>query len=277
MLEQAHAHSFSGDLILTYGLEGAAIGRVYKQYDDEYADGRHEHRHEGREGHLRAAYVEGEVREPRIAAQHVRAVRDRAEFLPLEDSLYYLGEAQSSDRKIVALEPEHRQTDEPGEEGGHDAGQQHRQQCAQYHARRSHGLQPENAVYCLLEGEIYRRVIVLIHTRDALRRYGEDCIGICAYQHEARLPQREQAGETVEQVHRHRNQSVHRALAHDRDEHVELRSGGDGLIHPDAQRVENNEADRRYQQLCEFTFLRIHASAPLRPCPLPSRRRVRWA
>ena len=244
-----HRHGLRRHLVLAYGLEGAAVGGVYEQHDDEDAHRGHEHRHEGGKGYLCPADVEGEVGEARVAAQDVGAVGDGAELLPLEDGLDYLGKAERRDGEVVALEPEHGQADEPGEEGGDEAGEYHGQQRAYDEARRGHGLQPEDAVYGLLEGEVDGGVIVLIHAVYALGRDGEDGVGVGADEHEARLAEREEAREAVEQVHGHGDQGVDRALAHDGDEHVEPRGRGYGLVHDDAERIERDEADGGYKQL----------------------------
>lgn len=57
-------------------------------------------------------------------------------------------------------------------------------------------------------GKLNRASIkILIHRGVLLRRDGENGKGVGANEHEARLSQREQAGESIEQVHGHADQA----------------------------------------------------------------------
>ena len=124
----------------------------------------------------------------------------------------HFGVSESDMKKVLAAALE---------KGGDYAREQHGDERADYESRRGHGLQAEDAVYGLLEGEMYGGVVVLVDAVDARGGDGEDGVGIGAYEHETSLAQREQAREAVEQVHRHRDERVDSALAHDGDEHVE--------------------------------------------------------
>ena len=69
--------------------------------------------------HLPVGIYHIEVGEDGEALDHVGAVGDGAQLIPLEHGADDLGKAQRSDGQIVALEPQHRKSDEPREEGRH--------------------------------------------------------------------------------------------------------------------------------------------------------------
>lgn len=69
-------------------------------------------------------------------------------------------------------------------------------------------------------GKLNRASIkILIHRGVLLRRDGENGKGVGANEHEARLSQREQAGESIEQVHGHADQRVNCPLLQHRNQH----------------------------------------------------------
>ena len=69
------------------------------------------------------------------------------------------------------------------------------------------------------QGKLEQRVIILIYGRPDAARDIEDGECICTNQHEACLPEREQACEAVQEVHGYGDKGVDRALAQNRREH----------------------------------------------------------
>ena len=216
MLKQVNAHCLRRDLVVTDGLERAAIGGIYEQYDDDYSDHRYEERECGAElEHLRAKlYLH--IAEGCILAQKVRAVCDNAEAVPLENRAYDLGKAEGRNGEIIALQAQHGDADERREHSCGEAGYYDADHCAQKAAqvdaqRVSEKLGDRKLDSTAVEVLIYRCVL---SSRD-----GEYRIGISADEHKARLAEREQTSEAVEQVHGHAHQRIYRALFEHGDEH----------------------------------------------------------
>ena len=187
VLGQVDAHGFGGDLVIPDGLEGPAVGGVDEQHDKADTDGRHDEREQN-------GVEVGEL------LQQVGGVGQGAHLLPLDDGAHNFGKAQGGNGQIVTLELQHRQTDEPGEDGRHDARQN------QAHDHRHTEL--HNAA-----------VKVLVHAGPVSHGNGQDTVGVGADHHEARLTQGKQAREAVEQVQRYRHQRVDGALFQDGGQH----------------------------------------------------------
>ena len=181
--------------------------------------------------------------------EQVGPIGDRTQGLPQEHGLNDLGKTEGGNGQVIALEPEDRQTDEPGEDG--------RQQSGQHQGHRNGQAEADDAV------------IVLIDLLLGLYGDGEDGVGIGADEHEARLTKREQARKPVEQVHRDRHQSVDGTLFEYGKEHM---SAGQDQI----QNVEERDADQGGRHGNPDMILFFHGSH-LKPCRWPSHRRVRWA
>ncbi len=133
VLGQVDAHGLGGHLILPDGLEGPAIGGVDQQHHDPDA---HCHQQEGHKGgkaqhHLPIGVLDVEAGEGGKALQRVGAVGDRAQPVPLEDGPDDLRKAQGGDGQVVALQPQHRQADKPGDHRRHTARQDQRRQHTQ--------------------------------------------------------------------------------------------------------------------------------------------------
>ena len=221
MPRQVDAHGLGGHLVVANGHEGPAVTGVNQRHNQRNAHARDQERHQGGQvqRHLSLRIFDVEIIERGKQAQHVGAVGDRAQFIPLEDGANDLRKAQRGDRQIVALEAKHRQADQKGENRRHDTRQNERR-------NHRHGKLNQAAV------------IVLIHGRALRHRNGQNAIGVGPDEHEARLPQRKQAGKAVEQVHRHRDQRVGRAFLQHRKEH-----GGrwQNLLQYKHQRIDQNQ------------------------------------
>ena len=240
MPRQIDAHGLGGDLIVPDGLERPAVGGVDEQHDQQDA-----HTGDGGVGHH--VLRRGEV------VQRVGAVGQRAELAQLHQPADDLREAQRGDGQIVALQPQHRQANEECEERGHHACRQQRQH--QRHLK------------------LHQTVAVVAeHGAPQLHRDGQDRVGISAQQHEARLTQRKQAGEAVEQVHGHRRQREGTHLAQHREPHGRGRREG---IHAAHQRHQHRHQDQVAEGALVFLpECRFHR---LTPSPSFSLRRGPWA
>ena len=284
MLGQVDAHGLGGHLVLPDGLKGAAVGGVDQQHDDGDADHRHQHGDKGRqaEHHLAGGVLDVEVGEGGETFQHIGAVGDGAQGLPLENGAEDLRKAQGRNGKVVALEPQDRQADEVGKARGHQAGQDQPHQNAQHHAdAAAHAGGAEQQRKGVLQGEFHRGAaeqvvngVFLVH------RDGENGVGISAQQHEARLPQREQAGEAVEQVHRNHHQRVDGALFQHREQLAgglqdagRARHQGRDVLQQDDEGQEHHHACHRAPAEGSCLF---HGGL-LTLCRSPFRRTDRWA
>ena len=288
MLEQADAHGLRRHLVVPNGLKGAAVGGVDQQNDQGNANDRHKEGNERAQPqhHLPRAVFDIEIGEGGETLDHVCAVGDGAEGLPLENGPQDFGEAQCGNGEIVAFQPQNRQTDERREQCGHQSrqnqsqkdGQNQRQPAAEtsaaqkalehIHQRKLHGRAAVEVVDLILGGH----------------GNGQNGIGIRAQQHEARLSQREQAGEAVEQVHGNGHQRIHRALF----QHGKQLAGGKedrrqsgnavaDVFQQDNQQKQHRNGDQRSEAAVFVCFLFQHIRHLLKPYPWPFRQRVRWA
>ena len=238
MLKQVDAHGLGGDLVVPYGLEGPAVGGIHQHHDD---------------GDAQAGYRKGEEHagEGGEAAQQVGAVGDGPQGVPLEEGPDDLRKAQRGDGQVIAFEPQHRQADQEGEEGGRQARQD------QGHR---HG-----------QGKLDQAPVkVLVYRVPGLGGDGEDAVGIGADQHKARLAQGKQAGKAVEQVHGDRHQGVDGALF----EHHKQHGGG---VHHLLQHIQHHKQGHDQaggDEICRFF---LHDGTSLRPYPWTFRQIGRWA
>ena len=260
MARQVDAHGLGGHLVVADGLDGAAIAGVDQQHHDGDA---HAGDDEGNQrGEVeRPAAGEGnvEIVEGGVVLEHVGAVGHRPQLLPLEHGADDLGKAQRGDGQIVALQAQHRQADQKGEQRRHKPREDQRGHHAQRHA----------------DGAVE----VLIHRFARLVGKGEDGIGIAADEHEARLPQGKQAGKAVEQVHRNRHQGVGRALFENREKHG---SGGQKLFeheYGDIHRRDDGHRDPRGRVRPAAVGCKrfLHGARLLRPCRSSFPRTGPWA
>ena len=270
MLGQVDAHGLGGHLILPDGLEGPAIGGVDQQHHDPDA---HCHQQEGHKGgkaqhHLPIGVLDVEAGEGGKALQRVGAVGDRAQPVPLEDGPDDLRKAQGGDGQVVALQPQHRQADKPGDHRRHTARQDQRRQHTQ---DQTQGAAAEQ----LRQGEIHCRAAVEVV--DALpvgRGNGQNGVGVGAQQHEARLPQGEQARKAVQQVQGGRHQRVHSPLL----QHGEQHTGGlHGVLQHNHQDQQGRHAAQGDPRAPFALFFLQHRDAPFTLCRWTSHRTGRWA
>ena len=221
MPRQVDAHGLGGHLIVADGHEGAAVAGVNQRHNQRDAHARDEERHQcGQvQRHFALGVFDVEIIERGKQAQHVGAVGDRAQLIPLEDGADDLRKAQRGDRQIVALEAKYRQANQKGENCRRNA-------CKNQRGNDRHGKLHQAAV------------VVLIHRRALRHGDGQNAVGIGPDEHEARLAQRKQPGKAVEQVHRHRDQRVGRALFQHRKEHG---GGRQNLLQRKHKRIDCNQ------------------------------------
>ena len=219
MLGQVDAHGLGGDLVIPDGDKGPAVGGVDDQHDDADADARHD------EGEYHAVKA-------RELPQQVGGVGQGAQLVPLDDGAHDLGKAEGGDGQVVALELQHRQADEPGEEHGHET----RQDKAHHHRQAE------------LDPAAFK---VLVHGGPGLHGDGEDAVGIGAQHHKARLAQGEQARKAVEQVQGHRHQGIDGALFQHRGQHGVVLV----LIHIQQKCKAHGGKDQREDQISCFILL----------------------
>ena len=196
------AHGLGGDLVVADGLERAAIGRVDEQHDNGNADADDHERHEC-------------IRKIWEAAQQLRAVGNGRERLQLNERADNFGKAERGDGQIVAFEFQNGQADQIRQHSGQKACQQQGHEYAENRTCRI----AEHVLKRFGQGELEQRVIILIYGRPDAARDIEDSECICTNQHEACLPEREQACEAVQEVHGYGDKGVDRALAQNRREH----------------------------------------------------------
>ena len=260
MAGQIDAHGLCRHLIIPDSLESPAVGGVDQQHDHRHAHPRQQKRYEGGQpqDHLAVGILDIEAGEGGEVLQGVGAVGHRAEGVPLENGPDDLREAQGGNGQIVGLQTQHRQADEPRHRCRHAAAQKQGQQNAQH--------QPHSpAAEQLRQGEIHGgAVIEIVHRFPVRRGNGENGVGVSAQQHEARLSQRKQAGEAIEQVHGHRHQRVNRALFQDGEQHPR---GLHGVFQQDDQRQQRQRAEQGDHR-APFAFLFVqHSRFPLTLCP----------
>ena len=188
MLSQIDAHGLRRHLVVTDGLERAAIGGVHQHDDQNNGHRGDQHRHKG--GHAERPNLE--VADTGKALQQVGAVGHGTQLAPLEDGADDLRKAQRGDGQIVALQPQYRQTDEIGEQRRHQTGQQYADDHAQHCAEAA-----QCVAQHLRERDTDGRIVVLIHRVAGRGGNGEDRVCIRADQHKPGVTQREQAGEAV--------------------------------------------------------------------------------
>ena len=268
---QVDAHGLGGHLVVPDGLEGPAVGGVHQQDDKGDAHGGQQHGDKGGQADGSPAQLELEGVDAHKAFQGVGAVGDGPQLAPLEDRPDHLGKAQGGDGQVVGFQPQHRQADQPGHQGGGqprgDNGQHHTQQGA----RRAHGIAQR-----LREGETDGGVVVLIDHIPGLGGDGEDGVGVSADQHEAGVPQGEQAGKAVEQVHGYGGQGVDGALLQHLQEHGHAVGGLDDLVQND-DKYQHGGHQKQGDKIGLFAG-RNHSCLPLPiPCRWSSHRTGRWA
>ena len=205
VLHQVDAHGLRGDLVVPDGLERAAVGGVDEQHDEPDAHARDEERHHG----VQFQRAQMEAREACEVVEQVGAVRDGPQLLILDDGADDLRKAEGRDGQVVGFEPQHRQADQRGKARRHEAAQNQADDNAQQLSR----LLAQNSAETLRDRKADAAVrIALIDQRLVPRRNGQDGGGVRAQHHEARLPQREEAGKAVQKVHRNRHEGQNRAL-----------------------------------------------------------------
>ena len=255
MPRQIDAHGLGGDLVVADGLERPPVGGVDEQHDQQDA-------HAGNGGIGHHAFRRGKV------IQRVGAVGQRAELAELHQAADDLRESQRGDGQIVALQPQHRQADKPGDHRRHTARQDQRRQHTQDQTQGA-------AADQLRQGEIHRRAAVEVV--DALpvgRGNGQNGVGVGAQQHEARLPQGEQARKAVQQVQGGRHQRVHSSLL----QHGEQHTGGlHGVLQHNHQDQQGRHAAQGDPRAPFALFFLQHRDAPFTPCRWTSHRTGRWA
>ncbi len=106
MMEQVHAHGLGRRFIIADSLERAPIGGVDQQHNQRDA---HTRNHKGHERgqihhHLPLGIADIKAGEGRELMQHVGAVGNRAQLIPLEDSTDDFSKAQGGDGQIVAFQ-----------------------------------------------------------------------------------------------------------------------------------------------------------------------------
>jgi len=129
------AHCLRGDLVITDGLESAAIGGVDEQQDDSDADAREEEGHDRFQVQGDAAQRDGEAGKAGEAIQQVGAVGQGAKALVHHGGADDLRKAQCGNGKVVTLQFQHRQADEEGEQRGDETSQQQAKDNAQQKAQ----------------------------------------------------------------------------------------------------------------------------------------------
>ena len=175
MLRQVDAHGLRGDLIIPDGLEGPAVGGVYDQHDDGDAQPRHND-------------VGVEALEGGVLPQGVGAVGEGGEALILDEGADDLREAQGGDSQIVALQPQHGEADEPGQEGGDETGNDEGDEHSHNGAHRL----PQKVAEGLRNGELDdAAVVVLVHPCPLGHGDGENGVGVGPHQHEPGMAQGE--------------------------------------------------------------------------------------
>ena len=196
------------------------------------------------------------MRERRIALEQVGAVGDGAQGVPLEESPQDLGKAQGGDGQIVALQPQHRQSDQIRHQRRQQAAHQQRQQHTDHRAH----IFAQEAGENLGDGELDGAAVkILVHAGAFGNRDGQHAVDVSAQQHEARLAQGKQAREAVQEVHGHSHQGIDRGLFYDRHNDV---VAGKGHIHDDAGRQQNQQNGRGENSLL---FCHCHVASLLTP------------
>ena len=168
------AHGFGSDLVITDGFEGTAIGGVDEQQNDGDADAGEEEGHHGFQMQGRAAQRKVEAGKAGKAVQKVGAVGQRAKALVNHGGTDDLGKAQCSNGKIVALELQHRQADEEGEQRCDKTGQDQAEHNTQQQAEAAQRFGEQ-----LRDGETDAAVCIALI--DGLLRSGgngEDGVGV---------------------------------------------------------------------------------------------------
>ena len=270
MAGQIDAHGLCRHLIVPDSLESPTVGGVDQQHDHRHAHPRQQKRYEGGQpqDHLAVGILDIEAGEGGEVLQGVGAVGHRAEGVPLENGPDDLREAQSGNGQIVGFQTQHRQADEPRHRCRRAATQKQGQQNAQH---QSHSPAAEQ----LRQGEIHCRAAVEVV--DALpvgRGNGQNGVGVGAQQHEARLPQGEQARKAVQQVQGGRHQRVHSSLL----QHGEQHTGGlHGVLQHNHQDQQGRHAAQGDPRAPFALFFLQHRDAPFTLCRWTSHRTGRWA
>ena len=207
MVREVDAHGLCRDLIVTDGLERAAIGRVHEQQNDgdEQAN----------QNQVRACAAKIGV-----ALEKVRAVRERAQCVPLEERTYDLGKAQRRDGQIVGLQAKDRQTDQISDQCGNKTADHER------HDHTDHGtyVLPQNTGEDLGKRELHDAAVkILVHACALVDGDAQNGIGVCAKEHEACLAEGKQTRKAVEQVHGNSHERIHSRFFDDFDRNMVAR------------------------------------------------------
>ena len=192
-MREVDAHGLRRDLVVADGLECASVSRIHEQQNDgdEQAN----------QNQVRACAAKIGV-----ALEKVRAVRERAQCVPLEECAHDLGKAQRRDGQIVGLQTKHRQTDQVRNERRNEAADHER------HDHTDHGAHvlPQNTGENFGKRELHNAAVkVLIHARALVDGDAQNGIGVCAKKHEARLTEGKQTRKAVEQVHGDCHERIH--------------------------------------------------------------------
>ena len=215
MAGKVDAHGFGSDLVITDGFEGTAIGGVDEQQNDGDADAGEEEGHHGLQMQGRAAQRKVEAGKAGKAVQKVGTVGQRAKALVNHGGTDDLGKAQCSNGKIVALELQHRQADEEGEQRCDKTGQDQAEHNTQQQAEAAQRFGEQ-----FRDGEADAAVCIALI--DGLLRSGgngEDGVGVGTQQHKTCLTQTEQAGKAVQQVHGDCHQCIDGTFAQHGEQH----------------------------------------------------------
>ena len=122
------------------------------------------------DNHLALRVFDVKIVERGKQAQHVGAVGNRAQLIPLEDGADDFRKAKGGDGEIVAFKAQHRQAD------------QKREKCREAARQDERGDHRHRELH-------QAAVVILVHSGALRYRDGEDAVGIGANQHKARLAQ----------------------------------------------------------------------------------------
>ena len=171
MVGKIDAHRLGGDLVVADGLERAAVGGVHQQ-------------HNARDEHADEQQVRGRAAEIGIALEKVRGVGQRTDGVPLDNGAHDLGKAEGRNGKVVALQAQHGQTDQIGEERRDQTADKQRED----HADRRADLVAKEARKDLRQGELHDAAVkILVYARALGDRDAQHRVGIRAEEHKARL------------------------------------------------------------------------------------------
>ena len=242
MVRKVDAHGLSRHFIVADRLEGAAVGGVHQQHDAR----------DKRAGKQHVRACTGEIG---IALEQVRAVGDGTERVPLEEGAQDLGEAERCNGEIIALETQHRKTDQIRKQRRDQTADEQRREHAHGRADRL----AQKAGEKLRNGELDKTAVkVLIHAGALGDGNAQHRIGICTEEHKACLTEGKQTGKAVQKVHRYGNQRIHARLLDDLDRNV---IAGEHRVKHECRGKKRQQDHRRDDMLFLDRFF-LHRPAP---------------